>query len=152
MAIIFDEGSGPATGFSLGGRNDLRPAIQPLLAPYAQWGVTMLTDDAPVGTDNFDFLLEGVPNLIANQQEANYIVNYHASSDTFDKVDLPQLKKHVALAAGVAAAIADAPERPAPRQARAQIQALMGPTHLDEQMKIFGMWDDWQTGKRGRKD
>ena len=152
MAIIFDEGTGPATGFSLGGRNDLRPAIQSLLAPYAQWGVTMLTDDAPVGTDNFDFLLEGVPNLIANQQEANYIANYHATSDTFDKVDLPQLKKHVALAAGVAVAIADAPQRPGPRQTRAQIEALMGPTHLEEQMKIFGMWDDWSSGKRGRKD
>jgi len=151
IAIIFDEGTGPATGFSLGGRNDLRPAIQPLLAPYAQWGVTMLTDDAPVGTDNFDFLLEGVPNLIANQQEANYIVNYHATSDTFDKVDFPQLKKHVALAAGVAVAIADA-GHPGSRQTRAQIQALMQPTHLDEQMKIFGMWDDWQSGKRGRKE
>jgi hypothetical protein len=28
----------------------------------------------------------------------------------------------------------------------------MGPTHLDDQMKIFGMWDDRQTGKRGRKE
>ena len=48
------------------------------------------------GTDHYDFLLEGVPTLVAEQDEANYLENYHAISDTFDKVDIPQLKKHVA--------------------------------------------------------
>ena len=51
---------------------------------------------AESGTDHFDFMLEGVPTFVAEQEEANYMENYHATSDTYDKVDFPQLKKHVA--------------------------------------------------------
>ena len=39
------------------------------------------------GTDHFDFMLEGVPTFVAEQEEANYLENYHAVSDTYDKVD-----------------------------------------------------------------
>ena len=34
-----------------------------VLAPVAGWGAAGLNDEAILGTDNFDFLLEGVPNL-----------------------------------------------------------------------------------------
>ena len=47
-------------------------------------------------------MLEGVPTFVADQEEANYMENYHAISDTYDKVDFPQLKKHVAEAAALA--------------------------------------------------
>ena len=149
--IIFDEGTGKATGFSLGGRKDISDKLSQLLTPFKSDGMDTLTTDAFFGTDNLDFLLEGVPNLVANQQEANYLENYHASSDTFDKVDFPQLKKHVALAAYVALAIASLPERLGPRQSRAQVETLMQETKLDEQLKTFGLWDQWQSGKRGRE-
>jgi carboxypeptidase Q len=149
--IIFDTGTGPATGFSVGGRDDVKAALQPMLAPFSQWNATEVTADAFVGTDNLDFLLEGVPNLVANQKEANYLENYHATSDTYDKVDFPQLKKHVAMTAYLATAIADAPKRLGPRQDRAQIEQTMRQSHLDDQLKVFGMWPDWAGGKRGRK-
>jgi len=116
-----------------------------------QFGATTLTTDAFVGTDNMDFLLEGVPNLVANQEEANYLINYHASSDTYDKVDFPQLRKHVAEAAYLTYAIADSPERLGPRQNRAQIESLIQETHLDDQLKAFDLWSAWQSGKRGRQ-
>ena len=90
-AIEFDEGSGRVTGFSRGGRRDLQPEVlRQSLAPLSSWGVSHFSDDTILGTDNLDFLLEGVPNLVANQEPANYIANYHASSDTYDKVDNPQ--------------------------------------------------------------
>ena len=95
-------------------------------------------------------MLEGVPTLVANQEEANYLINYHAVSDTFDKVDLPQLKKHVAEAAAVTFAIANAPDRLGPRLNRAQVEQTMRETHLDEQLKTFGIWKQWESGKRGR--
>lgn len=148
--IIFDEGSGPMTGFSLGGRRDLEPAMQRLIAPFQQWGIARLTADAFVGTDNLDFLLEGVPNLVANQEAANYLINYHATSDTFDKVDLPQMKKHVAVGAAVAFGIADMPERIGKRQTRQEVEQLMRDTRLDEQLKLFGQWPEWEQGTRGR--
>ncbi|HEV2114037.1 MAG TPA: M20/M25/M40 family metallo-hydrolase [Terriglobales bacterium] len=150
-ALVFDEGTGATTGFSLGGRKDLVSPSRELVAPFKPWSADQLTTDAFVGTDNFDFLLEGVPTFVANQKEANYMENYHATSDTFDKVDLPQLKKHVAIAATLALEIANRPERIGPRQSRAEVEQLMRETHLDDELKTFDMWRDWKSGKRGRQ-
>jgi len=147
--LIFDEGTGRITGFSLGGRKDIVAPVTKLVAPFESWNATKLTTDAFWGTDNLAFLLEGVPNLVANQVEANYLENYHASSDTYDKVDFAQLKKHVAIAATLMYELANAP-RVGQRQNRAQIDALVKETHLDDQMKTFGMWSAYEQGSRGR--
>ncbi len=149
--VVLDEGSGPITGFSTGGRKDVDTALVPMVQPFAQWKATEVTNDATVGTDNFDFMMEGVPTLLPNQSEANYLINYHASSDTFDKVDFAQLKKNEAMAAELILELANAPERIGPRYTRAQIEATFPETHLDDQMKGFGMWEDWASGTRGRK-
>jgi len=39
-----------------------------------------------------------------------------------------------------------------PRLHHAEIEQTMRETHLDDIMKTFGMWQDWQTGKLGRSD
>jgi carboxypeptidase Q len=149
--VIVDSGIGRITGFSLG-RSDVVAALTPLVSPLKQFGAATLTTDAEVGTDNFDFLLEGVPTLVANQEEANYLINYHAMSDTFDKVDIAELKKHVAETAVVTYGIADDPARIGPRLTHAQVEQTMRETHLDEQLKAFGMWQDWEGRKRGRTE
>jgi hypothetical protein len=91
-----------------------------------------------------------VPTLVAEQDEANYLVNYHATSDTFDKVDMAQLKKHVADMAVVVYGIANARERIGPRLTHAQTDKILRDTHSDEQMKLLGIWTEWESGKRGR--
>ena len=149
-AIVLDEGTGQVTGFSLGGRQDVLAEATPVVAPLKQFDAATLTTDATFGSDHFDFLLEGIPTFLANQKEANYLINYHAMSDTFDKVDLAQLKKHVAEAAALAFAIADMPAKLGLRLNRAQIEQTMHETHLDQQMKAFGLWPAWESGKRGR--
>lgn len=149
--LVFDEGSGPVTGFSTGGRKDVDAALQPMVQPFAPWSANQLTNDAMTGTDHYDFMIEGVPTLVANQSEANYLVNYHATSDTYDKVDFVQLKKNEAMAAELVVAIANAPQRIGPRLTRPQIEATIKETHLDDQMKGFGLWEDWENGSRGRK-
>src|SRR5262249_32645227 len=148
--LIFDEGSGSVTGFSLGGRKDVEPQMTRLVEAFAQWNASKLTTDAFIGTDNFDFLLEGVPTLVANQAEANYMLNYHATSDTYDKVDFGNLKKHVAMAAALAFQIADATERLGPRQDRRQIGQLLEETGVRDQMKTFDLWKEWESQARGR--
>jgi carboxypeptidase Q len=150
--VIFDSGIGRVTGFSLGGRRDVVHAATTLVAPLKSLDASTLTSDADWGTDNFDFLLEGVPTFVANQEEANYLLNYHAMSDTFDKVDLAELRKHVVEASALTIGLANAPEPPGPRLHHAQIEQTLRETHLDDQLKTFGMWSDWETGKRGRKD
>jgi carboxypeptidase Q len=148
--VIFDSGSGRVTGFSLGGRKDLVERTTALVEPLKDMNAAALTTDATWGTDNFDFLLQGVPTFVANQEEGNYLINYHASSDTFDKVDLAQLKKHVAEGAELTFALASTPGPIGKRLNHDEIEQTMRETHLDDQLKTFGMWNDWETGKRGR--
>jgi Zn-dependent M28 family amino/carboxypeptidase len=148
--VIFDSGTGKTTGFSTGGRKDVASSAAALVAPLAQFGAANLTPTAEAGTDHFDFMLEGVPTFVAEQDEANYLVNYHATSDTYDKVDFPQLKKHVAEGAVLSFALANIPERVGPRLNRAQIEQTLHETHIDEELKSMDMWDDWASGKRGR--
>jgi Zn-dependent M28 family amino/carboxypeptidase len=148
--VIFDSGIGRVTGFSVGGRKDVVEMVNQLVAPLKPWNAATLTTDAEWGTDNFDFMLEGVPTFVANQEEANYLINYHASSDTFDKVDMRQLKKHVAEAAELTLALADTPQPVGSRLTRAQVEQTLHETHLDDQLKVFGIWQEWESGKRGR--
>jgi carboxypeptidase Q len=150
-AVIFDAGVGPVTGYSLGGRKDTLAAVQEALEPVKSLGVKEFTFDAGVDTDNYDFLIEGVPTLVANQEPANYMLNYHSASDTFDKVDIGQLKRHVAISAVTAYALADAENRIGPRQSRAEIENLMKETGLDQEMKLMDVWSAWEKGERGRQ-
>jgi hypothetical protein len=149
-AIVFDSGSGIVTGYSVPGRKDMIPALRDALVPLKPLGVNNFTDDAAIETDNFDFLLEGVPTLLPNQEIANYLPNYHSPTDTFGKVNIANLKKQTAIAAITAYALADDPQRVAARQSRAEIEQLLQDTGLDRQMKLEGFWPEWQTGKRGR--
>jgi len=148
--ITFDEGAGRVTGYSLGGRRDTEAGVRAILQPLESWDVNHHTYDAFFGSDNFDFLLEGVPTLMANQEEANYLPNYHAASDTLDKVDMRELKLHTVLAALTAWGIADRAEPLGKRLSRAELDVLVKETGLDQQMKLLGYWDAWQSGARGR--
>ncbi len=149
--VIFDAGTGKTTAFETGGRKDVIPAIQAMLAPLQQLGVLQAVATAEYGTDHFDFMLEGVPTFVADQEEANYLENYHATTDTFDKVDFAQLKKHVAEAATLSFGLANAVDHVGPRLTRAEIEQTLHDTHLDQELKDMGVWDDWASGKRGRQ-
>jgi len=149
--IIYDSGTGKTTGFSVGGRTDLASSTKQLLAPLAQFGVNDVETNMEWGTDHFDFMLEGVPTFVAEQEEANYLENYHAVSDTYDKVDFPQLKKHVAEAALLALEFANLDQKIGPRLTHDEIEQTMRESKSVEMMKANGIWDDWVSGKRGRQ-
>ena len=149
--VIFDSGIGRVTGYSLGGRHDIQDAVLQILRPFAGWGVDNETLDAQTGTDHLDFLLEGVPTLVANQEVGNYLQNYHAASDTFDKVDIRELKLNTVLAAVTIWGIADRVEPIGKRQSRAEIEALMKETGLDKELQNLDMLHDFQSGAQGRQ-
>lgn len=149
-AVIFDSGDGRVTGYSLGGRSDTLAAVRQALEPVRRLGVRDFTLDAEADTDNFDFLLEGVPTLVANQEPANYMLNYHAASDTYDKVDIAALKKQVAIAALTVYALANDEQRIGSRQTRAQVEELLKKAGLEQEMKTQGLWNEWSDGERGR--
>ena len=149
--VIYDAGTGKTTGFSIGGRKDVLDTARELIAPLAQFDVKDLIPTMEWGTDHFDFMLEGVPTFVAEQQEANYLENYHAVSDTYDKVDFAQLKKHVAEAAALSVGLANLPEKIGPRLTRDQIEQTMRDSNSVDELKADGIWDDWVSGKRGRQ-
>jgi carboxypeptidase Q len=76
------------------------------LGPFSQ------VIDLVVGTDNYDFMMQGITKLVANQANANYASNYHAQSDTFDKVDQQQLKVNSAIMGATILGIANLDEIP----------------------------------------
>ncbi len=149
--VIWDSGTGKTTGFADGGRNDLLDSARKLIAPLRPFGLTKMENDMESGTDHFDFMLEGVPTFVADQDEANYMVNYHAVSDTYDKVDFDQLKKDVAEAAEFSFALANLPEKIGPRYTRAQIEQSIHDTNGEQVLKSAGVWEDWQNGRLGRE-
>lgn len=148
--IIFDTGSGHLSGFYLNGRDELRKPINDALAAVDGLGANQHLSDALDGTDNFDFMIVGVPNLIGNQDPTPYLPDYHADSDTFDRVNQTEQKATEAVAAVLMWGLAENPERPAKRQTRAEVEKLLIDTKLDEQMKAFGHWEDFKAGKRGQ--
>lgn len=150
MAASFDIGTGRIMGFFTGGRDGLPAMVDRYLHPVSGLGPFRQVDIPLVGTDNYDFMMEGIPNLIAMQADANYASNYHAASDTFDKVDQLQLKLNSAIAAALVWGFANDGAR-LPRQSRAQIAELIGNTDLEHQMRTFGLWDSWVSGERGRQ-
>lgn len=151
VAASFDIGSGRTTGFFTGGRPGLVPLVDKYLEPVAGLGPFQQIDVPLVGTDNYDFMIEGVPNLIAAQSDANYASNYHAESDTFDKVDQHQLRLNSAIAAAVIWGFANDSAR-LPRQSHDEVQELIDSSDLEQQMKQMAVWDGWAAKTRGRHD
>ena len=150
MASAYDIGTGRITGFFTGGRSDLLAPLEHALEPVAGLGPFTSVNVPIVGTDNYDFMMQGVANLVANQESANYGPNYHARSDEFGRADLRQLRLNAAIAAAVTWGFAMA-ELSLPRQSASQVDSLVGHTDLSEQMKSFGVWDAWLAGRRGRR-
>jgi carboxypeptidase Q len=150
--LIHDIGDGKVLGYFTNGRPELDAPVKAALAPVQSWGADSANEEAILGTDNFDFLLEGVPNLVANQETERYLPDYHAASDTFDKVDLELARKNAAVAAVAVSGIANAPSPLGRRQSRAEVERLLADPKwkLDAQMKVYGLWSDWESGKRGR--
>ena len=90
---------------------------------------------------------------MANHLSASYGLNYHASSDTYDKVDIPQLKKNAAIVASVALGYANMSKEKVnwKRQTREEVQALFDEHKLEFAMRMFNVWEPWISGARGVK-
>ncbi|MFQ5791323.1 MAG: M28 family peptidase [Acidobacteriota bacterium] len=149
MAMSIDIGSGRITGFFTNGREELLPAVDLALEPVRGLGPFENINAPIVGTDNYDFMMQGVANLVGNHAPYNYGPNYHAESDTFDKVDLRQLRINAAIVAAVTYGFAemDVTWR---RQTRAEIEEFVRTTDLGDQMRSMGVWKSWEDGTRGR--
>jgi carboxypeptidase Q len=147
--VIFDIGSGRTRGFNVSGRPELRNVLAKALSTYAGMGPSVHSLEGVDGTDNFDFLLSGVPNFVADQDPAPYLPDYHAESDVPDRVNVKEARRNAGLAATLVWSLANSPAAIPKRQTRTQVDTLLVKTKLVEQMQGFDQWEDWKAGRRG---
>ena len=149
--VNYDLGVGRVSGYFLGGRPELEDLLRGVLEPVRSWGVDAHPPAAFSGSDHFDFLLEGVPNLVANQDAAPYLPEYHGESDTADKVDFRELRVQTAVAAVTVWGIAELPGKLGPRLDAEGVAQLVADSALRHEMEVFSIWNDYAGGRRGRK-
>jgi hypothetical protein len=150
-AISFDRGAGRVNGFEFGGRNDLEAGVREALMDFdSSWGITRYSAAATLDSDNFDFLVLGVPNVLASQDDAVYAASRRSPVDTYDKIDLEALKRNTAVAGVLAFGLAEREMPLGPRLSRADTEALLERTGLAASMRQAGLWPLWQDQSRGR--
>jgi hypothetical protein len=150
VAGSIDIGSGRISGFFTNGRAELLPAVEKTLQPVAGLGPFEHHNVPIVGTDNYDFMVQGVANLVGNHDPYNYGPNYHAESDTYDKVDLRQLRVNAAVVSALIYGFANM-DVTWKRQTKEEVQRLIDTTPLRQQMDMFNLYPVWENGTRGRK-
>lgn len=150
LACSLDTGSGRITGFVTGGRGDIIEPLKHALKPVEGLGPFNYINVPMIGTDHYDFMMQGIPAIMFDQDPTDYGYDYHAESDTFDKVDLRQLKLNASILAAFTYGFANM-DVSWKRQTRAEIQKLIEATDLGKQMKTFGLYTGWLNGSRGRK-
>lgn len=139
-----DGGSGHVRGFFAPGRPDVAAAMRPL-SQSLLGGLGAADIDQSMRyafqTDDGPFILEGIPALDLNPDEATYDDVHHKATDTLDKVDRHDLTVGTAAVALAAYAIADAAQPIAPHLDRAGVAAMLAAAHLDRVLQIRGMWN-----------
>ena len=148
LALSVDIGSGPIIGFFTNGNDEMIPILDEALKSVDTLGNYLNINNPIVGTDNFDFMLQGIPNLVANHKPANYGINYHAASDTYDKVDLKSLKKNSAIIAAAILSYANRAEV-LDRDDRSAVEMMIKKHKLEFPMRMFNVWDPWINYERG---
>jgi len=145
-AVFFQGGAHRMTGYMLGGRSDLDSGLREALKPIESWRIDLSVLETPISADNFDFLIEGVPTVLAGMG----MNSPTQVAEALDAVDIQELKRNTAIAAVTAFDIAERAEPLGPRQSRGEIESLLKTSGLEQQMKTAGLWPLWESGERGR--
>ena len=147
-AIILDNGQGPVSGFDLGGRNDLIPAVQRFADSLEAFGKMTVDDDTEFGTDTGPFILAGLPGINLRQDSPEYRYTHHSPVDTFDKIDPAVLDRDATVMALTAFWIADRPERLAAPWPAAETAHMLIEKHEEGMLKAFNLWPFGNLGKQ----
>jgi carboxypeptidase Q len=141
--INTDGGSGHVRGFLAPGRHDVAAAMRPISQTLlAGLGAAALDESMRYAfqSDDGPFILNGIPALDLDPDEAKYEEVHHKASDTIDKVDPHNLAIGAAVVAIAAFAIADAAQPIAPHLDRHAIEAMLAAARMDRVLQLYGMW------------
>lgn len=147
--IVHDMGGGPLSGYSTGGRRDLLREVERLLGDADDFGQLRHTAKAYFISDNFTFMLQGVPSLFAVQDTSDYYSSYHTEADTFDRVDIDSVRNSAVVAARTLVGIAQETERVAERWSAAEVSRWLQDQGLVRHLRFLGVWDEWRPQRDG---
>jgi hypothetical protein len=149
-AIFFQSDCRRLAGYLLNGRPDLESGVREAMKPIESMGGEHFASHTFLGTDGFDFLLEGIPALTVFPVQDTVTLDSPAPISSLVKTNLADLKRNTAIVAVTAFGIAERSAPLGPRQSRAEIESLLKTWDLETQMKIAGLWPLWESGERGR--
>ena len=153
-AIVHDMGNGPMVGYAVGGRRELVWDLEAISEGLETLAGLRHTEEAYFLSDNFTFVLEGVPSLFAVQDTTDFYPTYHSEADTLAAVALDETTRSAAAAAAAALAIADRPERFGRRLRPDEVRAWLRRSGMERQLRFLGVWDAWipSTGATAGRD
>jgi hypothetical protein len=147
-AIIIRSDCSQVTGYFLNGRPEMESGVREAMKPVESFRANQFASRSLLGTDAFDFLLEGVPALTAFPFLTTISVD--APLPTRAPLNIADLKRNTAIVAVTAFGVAERAEPLGPRQSRTEVESLLTKWGLEPQMKTTGLWTLWQSGERGR--
>jgi hypothetical protein len=126
-----DSGAQAPLGFYTNGREDVSSAASRILRPLAPLGISAVTTDADMESDNGTFMTVGVPCLTLSVAPGDYETRHHAVTDTFDNVNLQLLELDTAVMAAASWLVANDEGRVGPLQSMPEIRDLFRKTGLE---------------------
>jgi carboxypeptidase Q len=138
------------TGYRLNGRQDIERSLREAMKPIESWRPRIIPFGPSMASDDFDFVVEGIPTLAAIQVPTTYVLDAPTSVAPPDKADIEDLKHNTAIVAVTAFGIAERAAPIGPRQSRSEIESLLKASGSEQWMKRADLWPLWKSGERGR--
>jgi carboxypeptidase Q len=126
-ALIHDTGTGRVLSIGLMANYQDREAMDQVMAPLRDLGLTEMSERSLGGSDHASFNAAGVPGFFGIQDPAEYGKTHHSQSDTFDKAHADDLVQGAQVLAVWAYNVAELPEM-LPRKP-AESDAAPAPAH-----------------------
>ena len=146
-AVVLDNGQGPVVKLSLGGHDDVIPAVKKFAEAVKAFGELDVDDNTVFGTDAGPFILAGLPGINMGQDSPEYKYTHHSAVDTFDKVKPDLLTRDATMMALTSFWIADRPERLATPWPPEKTAKMLVDKHNDVFLKAAGIWPFGDLGK-----
>ncbi len=107
----FDYGTGWVRGIYLHDNLALKPIFEEFLKPLHDLGAKVISTRNPGGSDHMAFNRLGIPGFALIQDRIDYGRTYHTNMDTFDRIQLGDLKQAAAVVATLVYQTANHPEK-----------------------------------------
>jgi hypothetical protein len=139
--LIMDTGADKVLGFYLQGRTDLEQTVSRFMSALKPaLDLKQMEQQAFIGTDDFFYLLQGIPVLIEDQDLTRYEQIHHTAADTLDKVNPQDYAQGIAALGGMVWQIANAPEGLGKRLTKDQVRSLLRSNGLENDVKTYGVY------------